>query len=335
MQNEGNQQEYNPLLTSAPSNADQKKSTAHDLSLDVKQSSASEPPKVERIAGPPSRKSTGPRTPQGKRRSRLNALKHGLFSKNVLLQHESQADYLKLLNGLQDQYEPREPMESADVENLAILLWRKRRYFGAETAEISERIAFEAGDSVGKQQAEAWELSRSAIASGGLLLHCYNPFVAREIKEIYLQLRLMVTTETFMGNFAHILIKRLYGEDQDGCAPDIFGLLCEMYPNNAGLGKIEDNQLCDTVVKEKLVALLDAKIEGITELEETLETEKLKRTLFKRFAAVIPGEEASDRLMRYETHLSREIDRILNRLERLQRMRKGQPLPPQVDVKIS
>ena len=34
--------------------------------------------------------------------------------------------------------------------------------------------------------------------------------------------------------------------------------------------------------------------------------------------------------MRYETHLNREIDRILNRLERLQRMRRGQPLPPQI-----
>jgi hypothetical protein len=31
---------------------------------------------------------------------------------------------------------------------------------------------------------------------------------------------------------------------------------------------------------------------------------------------------------RYETHLSREIDRVLNRLERLQRMRQGKPLPP-------
>jgi hypothetical protein len=33
--------------------------------------------------------------------------------------------------------------------------------------------------------------------------------------------------------------------------------------------------------------------------------------------------------------LSCEIDTILTRLERLQRMREGQPLPPQVDVKIS
>jgi hypothetical protein len=44
---------------------------------------------------------------------------------------------------------------------------------------------------------------------------------------------------------------------------------------------------------------------------------------------------AGPRLIRYEAHLSREIDRTLNRLERLQRMRKGQPLPPQLEVKIS
>jgi hypothetical protein len=166
-------------------------------------------------------------------------------------------------------------------------------------------------------------------------MHCYNPFVAREIKETYLQLRQMVTTEAFRENSAHILIKRLYGEDQDGGAPDIFGLLCEMYPKNAGLGKMQGDQSCDCAVKEKLVALIDAKIESTTELEKILETEKLKRMLFTKSAAVIPGQEASDRLMRNETHLSREIDRIQNRLERLQGIRKGQPLPPQMDVKIS
>jgi hypothetical protein len=35
------------------------------------------------------------------------------------------------------------------------------------------------------------------------------------------------------------------------------------------------------------------------------------------------------------TLLSDEIDRIVDRLERLHRTRKGQPLPSQVDVKIS
>jgi hypothetical protein len=61
--------------------------------------------------------------------------------------------------------------------------------------------------------------------------------------------------------------------------------------------------------------------------QDALEIIKQKRAEYKSLAAVIPGEEVSDRLMRYETHLSRAIDRILNRLERLQRMRQGQPVP--------
>jgi hypothetical protein len=60
-----------------------------------------------------------------------------------------------------------------------------------------------------------------------------------------------------------------------------------------------------------------------------------KKIGYNIYAAGIPSQEIADRLLRYEAHLSREIDRILNRLERLQRIRKGQPLPPQLDVKIS
>jgi hypothetical protein len=34
-------------------------------------------------------------------------------------------------------------------------------------------------------------------------------------------------------------------------------------------------------------------------------------------------------------YVNREIDRIPNRLERLQRMRKGQPVSPQVNVEVT
>jgi hypothetical protein len=39
-------------------------------------------------------------------------------------------------------------------------------------------------------------------------------------------------------------------------------------------------------------------------------------------------------VIRYQTHVSREIDRILIRLERLQRMRQGRLLPAPIDVSI-
>jgi len=39
--------------------------------------------------------------------------------------------------------------------------------------------------------------------------------------------------------------------------------------------------------------------------------------------------------MRYEAHLSREFDHVLNQLERLQRMRRRQPAPPMLNLEIN
>ena len=50
---------------------------------------------------------------------------------------------------------------------------------------------------------------------------------------------------------------------------------------------------------------------------------------------VFPDAPELDRLLRYETSLDRLFDRTLSQLERLQRMRRGQPVPPPVKVEIS
>jgi hypothetical protein len=49
----------------------------------------------------------------------------------------------------------------------------------------------------------------------------------------------------------------------------------------------------------------------------------------------IRKELASEVLLRYGNSVNKQIHRILDRIERLQRMRKGQPLPPKIDVNIS
>ena len=155
------------------------------------------------IPEPSSSKTMAPRTTLGKERSKLNALKHGLLSKAVLLKGESREGYALLLSGLEDDLQPRGKLETVLVENLAVLLWRKRRLLQAENAEVSTNLSYE------------------------------------------------------------------------------------------------------------------------------------EKPQYKPSIAIIPGPETSERLMRYETHLSRETDRTLNRLERLQRTRKGQPLSALIDVSIS
>ena len=229
--------------TSARGNGSQAPSGGIEIPLrKLKQSSTPKSAKVERIDQPSLHKSTGPRTPQGKERSKFNARKHGLFSKAVLLEDESRPEYDALLNGYMEDFHPQGKLETVLVETLAVLMWRKRRLLQVEIAKISNRIAKGLAD--GEDACDGSE----------------RPLV-------------------------HTI--RFFGDEEKDMVPDPMA---------------------------------------------STETQKPK---FNTAAARIPSQEASDLLIRYEAHFSREIDRILNRLERLQRIRKGQPLPPQVDVKIS
>ena len=51
-------------------------------------------------------RSTGPRTPEGKARVALNAIKHGLFSRESLVKGESQVDLLDFGKRLRAQLAP-------------------------------------------------------------------------------------------------------------------------------------------------------------------------------------------------------------------------------------
>jgi hypothetical protein len=53
--------------------------------------------------------------------------------------------------------------------------------------------------------------------------------------------------------------------------------------------------------------------------------EKKKEVTFASHSALILGETDLDRILRYETHVSREFDRILNQLDRLQSARRNPP----------
>jgi hypothetical protein len=83
-----------------------------------------------------SKKATGPRTAQGKERSKGNATKHGIFSAIVVLPDESRDDFEALLLGLQKDFNPKGALEGTLVEKLATLFWRYRRVLNLERTEF-------------------------------------------------------------------------------------------------------------------------------------------------------------------------------------------------------
>jgi hypothetical protein len=71
--------------------------------------------------------STGPRTKSGKRRSRRNAVRHGLTAETVIDTLEDAADYRAFERAIKSDYSPQTAIEGQLVSRLASLLWRLRR----------------------------------------------------------------------------------------------------------------------------------------------------------------------------------------------------------------
>jgi hypothetical protein len=79
-------------------------------------------------------KSTGPITPEGKRRSRCNAIRHGLTAETVIAALEDSDDYEAFEAAVISDYDAESAVERELVLRLASVLWRLRRATGIETA---------------------------------------------------------------------------------------------------------------------------------------------------------------------------------------------------------
>ena len=84
------------------------------------------------------RLSTGPRTEQGKRSSRMNALRHGLTAQHVTVFDEREADFRRFQRQLLGVLRPAGAMEAQLAERAVICAWRLRRVYRIETGMFSK-----------------------------------------------------------------------------------------------------------------------------------------------------------------------------------------------------
>jgi hypothetical protein len=82
--------------------------------------------------------STGPRTDEGKQRSSLNALKHGLYATDPLIRGEDPDDFYKHGADLEFQLRPANAVEEDLVEQIIDITWRLKRCARIESAVINE-----------------------------------------------------------------------------------------------------------------------------------------------------------------------------------------------------
>jgi len=100
-------------------------------------------------------KSTGPKTAEGRARSRANAWKHGLTADTLVITGEEPEEFDELRAALMNSYDPQSPWECELVERLVGIFWRLRRVPFYEAAIIDARyVQLEKEDS--QPHREVW-----------------------------------------------------------------------------------------------------------------------------------------------------------------------------------
>ncbi len=281
------------------------------------------------------RKGTGPRTRLGKERGKHNALRHGIFSKSVVLKSELQLEFDSLLNGLCKDFRPIGRLEETLVEMLAVTLWRQRRVLIAEAAEIQ----------TGMESIEHPEdphapiramLDRRRHYDDGLIRDIADAQALNTCLDLLRKLKTRVSANGLDPHKDKLVLTEIYGDSPDGIRLNDFFDNCV-----TGLAAARCDEARATVPeasKCQFLIELENEIERIRRYPEEqalIESNRISRMNLESRRRNVPDSPKLEQLLRYSTSLERTLDRTLNQLERAQRMRLGQPVAPRIDVNVS
>ena len=250
------------------------------------------------------KKSTGPRTARGKAYSRKNAIKHGLFTRDFcefILLGEVQAEYDLLLDDLHKEYEPIGRAEELEVEHIAVCWWRRQRawrYENSATKNSHMRAAKELERL--ENDCKARDRERKAIILG-LEKMLDELSDAREVPPDLKQRFFALTSRNEQDWQRFDEMGEEWLKAKASRDPELAGIL----PTREGS-------------PGRASRTLQAAIEWYELLSQSATPIAMKMA-FGHY--VIPDRDDLDKFLRYETTIERSLDRALNRLERLQKMR--------------
>lgn len=260
------------------------------------------------------KKSTGPRTIQGQEHSRRNALKHGLFVRRVTdfeALDEDPQEYDELLDGLWSQYRPIGRLEELEVERIALCCWRLKRAWRYENAmTLAARRDFVRAE-----------------------LDYQKPYCKERDKEESAALVLLQSAKEEVeraGEVSQELKQRIFSTMQglDGMWSALEKTAEELMDDHKLFRRLDSPK---RTWARDIFAVTHA-ISAVEELSDQRWT-KVREAAIGRHA--LPDSDALDKILRYEAAVNRDLGRSLDRIERLQRQRHGETIPPPVSVRLT
>jgi len=276
-------------------------------------------------------KSTGPRTPEGRATSKLNALKHGILSREVLVgglhAKEKRREFEKLQQQFHEDWQPVGVTEAMLVDQMVTAHWRRRRALLAEAGEIALSVDGEQWKRESrslKLTTLMWDLEgdpTAAMRNSAL----GNRLMENQLREV----RKAVETE---GELTEATLQEVkYHGEPYSLTEKLRGWRLEAQQNPEGLALDE----LRVKQKERLIAKLNHEISLIHWRKDHCEEREAEEEKARQAAARLPAVEVLEKIQRYETKLERQIFRAMAQLERLQRMRRGEAILAPLNVEIS
>jgi hypothetical protein len=118
-------------------------------------------------------KSTGPKTPEGKAKSRRNGLQHGLTAKTCMLAEEDPDGLLDLLEEIREKFNPQDTDEDFLIERMAKARFKYDRIMPIEAAIYNLRLSVdqapkEITEAHGENGQRGWAYMRDANGGNAL-----------------------------------------------------------------------------------------------------------------------------------------------------------------------
>lgn len=294
----------------------------------------------------------GRHTAPSRARSRFNALKHGVLAAAAVLGDESPQEYAELVAELARVLQPEGRLEEALVEKIASTLWRYRRLLQSESAEISALRLHEGKTLLDDIRSQMFAGGMSSGSLQWAILTRNVPALLADLEDLK-RLAHRVSDEGLDWERDRETLERIFGKRtarekpilQSEDAPDpevpslhvaaepdatILGTYLQLVRESEGQGRAARREAAEQLAG-KLLDMVSA-----IEPDAHAAVERSRRhSELRRIRALVPPDKAAEKLIRYEAHLDRVLDRALTQLERLQRLRRGQPVPPPLKVELS
>lgn len=243
----------------------------------------------------------GPKTPEGKAVVSKNAIKHGIFAKDIVvnigLVQESSEEFEKLLESFFDAFNAKTDAEKKIVETVVFNVWRQRRLMLAETGEIKRANAY-LGDYEDARQRQVDEINA-----------LMKPLRDREDA---LHDDLNSTTET--TKLVEILDSVCAEYDANGILPYELGQsLRRQFPDDTSFCVILNFATKEVKDHERAAVkvALQKKLDSLNERLEYLERKQYNQKLHTSEANFVPDAKATERLLKYGASIDKQIRNAL------------------------